>query len=270
VALHRAEAPEGDYHRQYDQGRFLESLEATRRRQATRIVDLLGQLIARPDHILDVGCGRGWFLDTCRRSGMRHVAGADVSPLAVAELNARGGEAHRLEDWGSGGAWPRPLPLSFEPRILTLLDVVEHFPADRLLQMLRGLLETWSRGLEVVVIKTPVSDGFLFRLSRLLARSGIAGPYEQLFQIGTHPPHFHYFSSESLRRLAGAADLECRGAIGDLDFEPETLGDRVNVLSGLPRVVRQVMGRGLGALLGALDRPDSLILALGVRPARTR
>jgi hypothetical protein len=62
-----------------------------------------------------------------------------------------------------------------------------------------------------------------------------------MFQVGTHPPHFHYFSRRSLDLLISTLGLRGRLWLDDPDFDDLLL--RANWLR-----------ERLGTVAGALDR----------------
>ena len=76
-----------------------------------------------------------------------------------------------------------------------LLDVIEHFPVDDLVSRLSSLKA------DLMVIKVPTSSGLLYRLARGRA-------LEQLYQVGTEPPHHHYFNQRSLRHVLSRAGMQ--------------------------------------------------------------
>ena len=226
-----------DYHEQYDQGGFLSSLATTRRRQAALIVALIRRHLPSADGLMDFGAGRGWFLEACRDAGFHALAGADTSELAVRSLVERQFAAIALSPTGADyAAVLRTLP--FRPRVLTMLDVVEHLQPDQLRDVLDNVLEGMRPDLELVVIKVPDAGGLFYRGARLLVRAGIAEPIEQLYQVGTDPPHFNYFNHGSMRRLLESLGLTFLEVTGDRDFEPESLGQRARALARIPAVAR--------------------------------
>jgi len=260
LATHRRNASAGgtDYHLMYEQGDFVASLGATRRRQAGRLLDALGALASPPRSLFDFGCGRGFFLEVARERGGFDLAGGDVSQLALDGLAQRGLPALRLDT---------ELPferlelsaLPFMPEALTFLDVIEHFPGDlgaRLGRFVRGL----PSAVRFVVFKVPVRDGLLFSLADLARRGGIQGLGRQLFQSGTYPPHYQYFTRRSLDGLIEKLGLSTRAVIDDLDFEPEQLGRRLASKGRAVRALAGVFGRSLGAVVRATGRADSRIV----------
>jgi len=197
-ARHVPPARPSDYYENTPQDpRFVASLGVTRRRQARAILSLFERALGTPDGWLDFGCGRGWFLREARAAGVARLAGFDSSPLSTAALRDEGFEIARPSAADPG--WPDWSSLGAAPRRLGLLDVIEHFPDEgprRVLERLRAELPT----LEAIVVKVPVAEGALFQAARAL-RPLAGGPYRQLFQVGTHPPHYHYFCWRSLEML---------------------------------------------------------------------
>jgi hypothetical protein len=273
LALHApCSAGERDYHAQYDQGAFLDTLRATRLRQAERLLDAIGRHLSASGpnggtgggDLLDYGAGRGWFLAACRRRGIAPLAGADTSELAVAGLKGEGIEAHRIADEEDPGS-ELGRALSFRPRAMTLLDTLEHFPPDRLVSRLASLRGALGAELELLVVKVPV-PGLLYRGARLASSLGIHGPIRQLYQMGTWPPHFHYFSPRSLERMLGELGFAVVERIGDLDFEPALLAPRMGVRG---RALAPLVGLAAGAAAGlirATDLYDTVFLL--AKPAR--
>lgn len=257
VAIHgAASGSSADYHSQYDGGAFLEALQATRVRQARRIIDLLGRHVARISAVVDYGAGRGWFLEACRSAGVAPVAGIDPSRISVDGLLASGIEARQLaEDEGAAAAIA---DLSFRPRVVTLLDVVEHFPPEQLRMRLREVVEACGDELEIVALKVPVA-GFLYGGAAFLCRAGAPGYLRQLYQAGTWPPHFNYFSTASAERLLASAGLTVIERVGDPDFEPGFLGPRIGAPGPVLNTLTRIAGEVLGAAIRFSGRFDSAI-----------
>jgi hypothetical protein len=248
-----------DYHRQYDEGEFLASLATTRQRQAKAILARINAQLPAADDLLDFGAGRGWFLDAARASGMRRLAGTDTSAESVTSLRERGIEGHLIAP-PTERAWDLQLgALSFRPRVVTFLDVIEHFAADRLPAMFGDILDQLRPELELVVIKVPVADGLLYRTAGLLARARVVGPLDQLYQVGTFPPHFSYFTRRSLGELVQSHGLRVVDRIGLLEFDPSTFGSRVSALHRAPRAVTRLLGASV-ALVAERTTQDSYVV----------
>jgi hypothetical protein len=254
-----------DYHQQYEQGEFLEALRATRLRQARRWVELVRRHVPEARRLLDFGCGGGWFLEVAAASGFDTLAGADSSPLAVANARSMGFEAllvpaERPEDLALES-------LSFRPEVVTLLDVVEHLAPTRARDLLGTILDRCAPELRLVVVKVPVSSGLLHRLASALAAAGRTGPLEQLYQVGTSPPHLGYFSRHSLERFLVEAGLRPVAWQRDRDMEPESFRDPVAALRSLPPWLATAAGYAVAHAATALHMEDALVcLAVPERP----
>ena len=251
--------PTADYFAQYvyDRKGFIASLQRTRVRQAVRWLELVREFAPGAGRMLDFGCGHGWFLREAARAGFGALVGADASQIAVDELRQLRIDAvlvpsERPEELDSSA-------LPFRPQVLTLLDVIEHFPVDRVRDVIAGLADRLQPDLQLLLVKVPVSSGLLHRIASALSRAGVTGPLEQLYQVGTSPPHFSYFSRSSLERLLTQCGFKVVGWAGDCDFEPDGLADRIRVLSRLPRWVAHGFGSTLAATARALHMEDALV-----------
>ncbi len=262
VARHRVgpSAPEDqDIHAQYEQGEFLQALQTTRERQARAGLQLLMRekgLGPKPDQLLDYGSGRGWFIEAAQHAGYRQVAGADISELALDWLRKRGAEAVPLTlgAVNPGAAFAK---LPFRPRVLSFLDVVEHFTPQELEPVLRSLTEALRPELARMLIKVPTSEGLLYRVASGLARLGMPGPLERLYQVGSLTPHHHYFSRNSARALFARLGWRLCAVEGDPDFEPESLLTRARLLTGLPLFLKLAIGHFTTAGIRALGWADT-------------
>lgn len=255
VARHSGPVPSADYHEQYDAGGFLEALRATRIRQARRILGELRACAPNATRLLDFGCGRGWFLDGAREAGWQ-VAGADTSEVAVRLLEAKGIANIHLET----EPYLRTDRLPFRPQVLTLLDVAEHFPPTRVVPVLSELVTFLRPELQMVVVKVPVSNGLLYKMASALLRTGARGPIDQLFQVGTEPPHQSYFSRRSAQTVLEKAGLHVVHTLDDRDFEPAHFLSRMRSFSRVPAFLANQGGRVAAGAISALGLEDSLIL----------
>jgi hypothetical protein len=267
VAEHREAGARADvdYHRQYDEGAFLGSLATTRRQQAKAILERIHAQLPTADGLLDLGAGRGWFLEEARTSGLSRLAGADTSGDSVAGLRESGIEGLLIAP-PTETAWDLRLrALSFRPRIVTLLDVIEHFPAERLAAMFADVVDQLRPELELVVVKVPVADGLLYRTARVLARARLYGPLEQLYQVGTFPPHFSYFTRRSLGELLARRGLVVVDAVGLLEFDPSTFGSRVTALRRAPRAATRLLGAATALVANRTTQDSYVVLARPIK-----
>jgi hypothetical protein len=186
---------------------------------------------------------------------MIDVAAADTSLLAVEAARARGIPSVLVTGDGIDTDFAA---LPFVPRILIMLDVIEHFPPAQLRPRINALLSALP-AVQIVVVKVPISSGPLYAVATLMARIGLGGALEQLYQVGSNPPHYNYFSRRSLRRLLKSCDLIPIEMFGDPDFEPRLLPDRVHLLRGLPGAVKWPISWLAVAICRLIPTRDSVI-----------
>jgi len=251
---HHAEWREtSDYYEHTPQrARFVSSLQYTRRRQARVMLSRFARLGELSDW-LDFGCGRGWFLEEARTRASGPIAGFDSSVISRSWLRQRGILA--AEPLTDDPFWPDWASLPFSPRIVSLLDVVEHLAqgdAERLLRRLREELPA----LEWLLLKVPASEGILYRIAHAL-RNAFPGLYLQLHQVGTSPAHHHYFSHQSLQTLVVNAGY----VVVDLmvDHDVDNVFHRSAALERLP-------GGELAGRLIRIGPADSVIIIARVGP----
>ena len=241
-AIHDAEPDTGrDYHGQYDEGAFLDALRATRLAAGRLLIGLLKRQV--PDLSRVVGSAQDgdgfsrrvvrlesppWLESTPHRSPSRASGRPGIDTSAPGTGRCGSPVAALLPPAGAlSPRRPRALP----PR-----------PARG---AAAGNLECMRGRLELVMVKVPVA-GLLYTGASALSRVGVAGPLRQLYQAGTWPPHFNYFSPASAERLFAAARLSVIERVGDLDFEPHMLGKRIGATRPSREPLRESRARRWG------------------------
>lgn len=166
-------------------------LKAVRQENFEDIVGLLQKYIGRPDaRLLDVGCAHGWFLEVTQGSFNAEGIEPDNN---IRKLTLKKGFKVR------GGYFPDALESHEKFDVIAFNDVIEHIPD------IRSAIAACHTRLEpagVLLINLPNSTGFFYRLSKMFARSGWAGPFARLWQEGLPSPHVHYFNKMNLELLA--------------------------------------------------------------------
>lgn len=176
-------------------------LKTIRRSNFSRIIALIDKYctVGSP-RLLDVGCAHGLFLELLDE----HFQGEGIEPhTEVARYTQAKGLKVRE------GYFPDALSPGESFDVIIFNDVLEHIPD------LPEVIAACNRSLSddgLLILNLPSSSGILYRLSRLLARLGIGGMFERMWQIHYPSPHLHYFNIENLRSLIeshGFAALHC-------------------------------------------------------------
>jgi SAM-dependent methyltransferase len=140
--------------------------------------------------ILDVGSAHGWFISVAKGRGFLCTG---VEPDEEMASQARR-EGHHV----TVGFFPDAIAVGESFDVIAFNDVFEHLPdLNGILNAVRARLRTDG----LIIINLPVSNGLIFRLSRVAAAIGIASPLARLWQQGLPSPHLSYFNATNLRLL---------------------------------------------------------------------
>ncbi len=165
------------------------SLKSVRDVNFSVLTQILKQLKPRGGALLDVGCAHGWFLD--KTKDFFRSSGVEPDESIFNATKARGLEvAH--------GYFPQALLPDSKFDIIAFNDVLEHIPnVDDALMACKEHLNPDG----LLLVNLPNSNGFFYRLSKLLARVGICGFFDRMWQKGMPSPHVHYFNQKNLTEL---------------------------------------------------------------------
>ena len=130
-----------------DYGRFAERFRGTDE-QIRRNMEFYRPFFAGRENVLDIGCGRGEFLEVMRESGVP-ARGIDLSPESVKQCQDKGLQAEVADLFAYLTAQPDG---EFDGILSS--QVVEHLPPERLPEMIRLCAAKLRRG-GVLAIETP-------------------------------------------------------------------------------------------------------------------
>jgi SAM-dependent methyltransferase len=164
-----------------------------------------------PKRLLDIGCGRGLFLDWAKSQGIL-TSGVEIIPDLIAQAEARG---HQMIDpAGYAGAFD----------VITAIDVLEHLRLDQL----REMLATAAR------LLTP--DGvFIARFP-----NG-ASPFFGAYQHGDLT-HTMALTPNALRQVAEGAALRIVGIHNPRSIPPGLRGLKRRAVHAVRDLIEIVIG----------------------------
>lgn len=161
------------------------------------ILDRCRHILPDGATILDVGCAHGWFLEAAISRGY-NALGVEPDTAMAAKARASGAKVYH-------GLFPAAVPTNARFAAITFNDVLEHLPdPDAVIAEVRERLGEGG----IVVINLPVSEGIIFRLSRVAAKFGYKTPLARMWQVGLPSPHLTYFSSAVLEKLLSRHGFE--------------------------------------------------------------
>ena len=173
------------------------------------------------EHVLDVGCASGYFLDVLAAQGWKGIEGIELDPELAKELKLK----YNVFDQPI-----EKIKLEQQYDLITLFDVIEHIP------LLNEALENIKNGLAadgLFVIATPNYDSWQRKL------------------LGKRWPHFkplehiYYFDATSLTKILGNHKLKVLKIIPQGTYYE---------MSYVEKRMRQYGFNGAGAVLGFINR----------------
>lgn len=145
-----------------------------------------------PRSLLDVGAAHGWFLEEA--SSSYGVLGVEPDEY-VAQQTLQRGLPIRV------GYFPGVLRAGEKFDVIVFNDVIEHIPD--MSTVLDACYEHLADDGQLV-LNLPSSDGLFYRIATALAKLGVDGPFERLWQKGLPSPHVHYFNKVNLAKTVAA------------------------------------------------------------------
>ncbi len=185
------EIESSELHASIDTGARVAGFRELRMQNNVRILDELSTLapLAGAD-LLDVGSAHGWFLDEAKRRGM-NALGLEPEDATTEQARERGLSVR-------SGYFPDALADGETFDVISFNDVLEHIPD------VDATLGACARALRpggVLSVNIPSAAGLVYRIATGLARIGVRGPYQRLWQHGLPSPHVHYFMPVALARV---------------------------------------------------------------------
>ena len=168
-----------------------EGLDSLRRENFETVLDVLAPLVPRGARLLEVGSAHGWFLRAALSRGYESYGiepDRGVLKRVAPEIAAR----------TTPGFFPQDLPAQDRFDVIVFNDVFEHLPdVDSALVACRQRLRDGA----VLVLNLPYSSGVFYRTAELMARLGLGGPLDRMWQRHFPSPHLSYFNPVTLSRL---------------------------------------------------------------------
>jgi SAM-dependent methyltransferase len=179
------------FHSAIDEAARASGLRSLRERNFAELLLLIERHAPQAEHtrLLEVGAAHGWFLRMA--SGRFDVLGIEPDH-AVCQMAREQGVAV-LE-----GYFPDILAPQEKFGVIVFNDVFEHLPdVAKALEACRRHLNEGG----LLILNIPSSDGFFYRIARMLKRMGFGGAFERMWQTGFPSPHLHYFGKKNLARF---------------------------------------------------------------------
>ncbi|MDE2407760.1 MAG: methyltransferase domain-containing protein [Xanthomonadaceae bacterium] len=222
-----------------DEAARAQGLAQLRNANFQRLLDWMCRSLPLPGgrpRLLDVGCAHGWFIE--RAAAQFETVGIEPDSAVANATRARGLAVR-------GGFFPDALNADERFDVIVFNDVLEHIPD------VNAVLAACWQHLQPggwVIVNAPSRRGFLYRLSKVLARLGRGGAFERMWQLGFPSPHVHYFDTANLRLLAHKAGFSVDGRTRLASMTVHGLYARIRYSREVPAFKALVLTLALGAM----------------------
>ena len=148
---------------------------------------------------LEIGCGNGWWLETCRDNDIKCTG---IEPEHIYENYHKENKLNVIY-----GFYPDVSPKKIGGYDFIIFnDVFEHIPD------INALVESLKKDLAddgILIINIPMSTGFFYRVSTLLHKFGMNNSLTRMWQFNFHSPHMNYFNESNMKMLLEKHGCSC-------------------------------------------------------------
>jgi 2-polyprenyl-3-methyl-5-hydroxy-6-metoxy-1,4-benzoquinol methylase len=140
---------------------------------------------------LEVGCGYGWFLESCKENFIN---------CEGIEPETRFNEKYRSQGLKvKNGFYPEELPAGSKYDFIAFNDVIEHIP-DVAAIMKANYSFLNQNGL--LILNLPIQDGLVYFFAKIAYHFGMKSILNRMWQFNFHSPHISYFKKGNLLKFA--------------------------------------------------------------------
>ncbi len=147
---------------------------------------------------LEVGCGYGWFLETCSKYGI-HCEGIEPE-TRFNSIYLTGGFHVR------NGFYPDVINKAEKYDFVIFNDVLEHIP-----ELNKTMISNYNilKKNGLLIINIPIQEGLFYFFSKIAYQLGYKKLLNRMWQFNFHSPHLYYFRKKNVSRLGVKHGFHC-------------------------------------------------------------
>ena len=187
---------------------------------------------------LEIGCGNGWWLETCRANDIECTG---IEPEHIYEHYHQANGLNVIY-----GFYPAVSPKKAGGYDFIIFnDVFEHIPD------INGLVESLRKDLSddgILIINLPMSTGFFYRMATFQHKFGFNSNLARMWQFNFHSPHMNYFNEQNMKLLLDKHSFDCLSVLklNTLDFS--SIKERILADKGVNKAKAALMTTSLTLL----------------------
>ena len=169
------------------------SLKQLRKENFQKIVLSIKKHISHHTIGLEVGCGYGWFLETCIENNLKCDG---IEPETRFNKYYKSIGLNIKNDF-----YPLELSQNIKYDFIVFNDVIEHIPnISEIMNANYSLLN--SDGL--LIINLPIQEGIVYFFAKLAYYLGFKSLLNRMWQFNFHSPHLYYFTKKNILEFVSA------------------------------------------------------------------
>ena len=209
---------------------------------------------------LEIGCGNGWWLKSCKENDIKCV-GIEPEKTYAAYHQTEQLDVHY-------GFYPSlQVADNTQYDFIIFNDVFEHIPnIDELIVHLNRNLKNDG----TLIINLPISTGLFYQMAVILHKFGVSSFLERLWQFHFHSPHMNYFNDTNLELLLQKNHFTLLEKVKLESLDYSSLKERISTdkdVSNLKASVLTFLLRLISPLI-ALAKPDIKVFFFKKNPAK--
>ncbi len=166
---------------------------------------------------LEVGCSTGIFMQLAQERNFKMIG---IEPMQSSFNIAKNKNLTVINKYFSKDFFYNK---NFD--FIIFNDVFEHLPKiNEIIGKCKELLK--DDGL--LIINLPISDGILYKISKIFNFFGISNFFKRLWQFDTESPHLYYFNNKNLKNLLSRNNFNFIFQIHQKTFTIKGLFERIN------------------------------------------
>ncbi len=173
------------------------ALKGVRKDNFNRIISSVKKYAVISPKGLEVGCGYGWFLETCSENNIE-CKGIEPETRFNNDYKKSGFEV-------VNGFYPEVISENSRFDFIVFNDVIEHIPD---IQSIINANYSFLNPGGLLILNLPMRSGLVYFMSKFAYLLGVKSLLNRMWQFNFHSPHISYFNAKNLVDFVSQGSFE--------------------------------------------------------------